>query len=430
MQVPGPQALIIAWLLLPFLAAFLSALVPLVSRWVALVCFMATAGMAAVLHLGTVPDSLLLLGSLGVQLQLDGFAAPFLLLDSLVCSAILLDSWHRPKPGPFLLLLMVAHGAVASTVLVADLISLYVSLELAGISAFLLILMPRTGRSLWVALRYLLIGNTVMTLYLIGVAVLYQQEGSFRLDAVTTAGSGGVVALLMAGLLTKSGLFLSGSWLPLTQSEAPEEVSALLSGVLEAAAVAPVLQLGAAIPALGGPLTWIGLASALFGIVFALWDHNAKRLLAWSTVSQMGLVVLVPLLGGVYVLAHGLAKAALFLVARRLPGHDLAGWSGRGLPAPSWFPLMVASLSIVGIPPLLGSAAKNAIDKALPHPMAIALSLITVGTVAVYARLWQAPLLLGEGGTQRPCPPVRRLSRGRQGFCCCLPPWPCSGSPR
>ena len=94
MQVSGPQALIIAWLLLPFLAAFLSALVPLVSRWVALVCFMATAVMAAVLHLGTVPDSLLLLGSLGVQLQLDGFAAPFLLLDSLVCSAILFDSWH------------------------------------------------------------------------------------------------------------------------------------------------------------------------------------------------------------------------------------------------------------------------------------------------------------------------------------------------
>jgi multicomponent Na+:H+ antiporter subunit D len=59
-----------------------------------------------------------------------------------------------------------------------------VALEVVGITAFLLILQKRDARQLWVALRYLLVGNAVMTLYLVGVAVLYLHSGSFRLTAL------------------------------------------------------------------------------------------------------------------------------------------------------------------------------------------------------------------------------------------------------
>ena len=180
------QAIAIGWLLLPFLAAFLSALLPALARWLALLCCAATALMAAAIALGlcssgpcrrSLPGAIELLGPYGVSLRLDGFAAPFLLLNALVGGAVLLDGWRRPPPGPFLPLLMVLHGGLDSAFVAVDLISLYVTLEVVGVSAFLLILISRSERTLWVALRYLLIGNTVMTLYLIGAAVVYLQTG-------------------------------------------------------------------------------------------------------------------------------------------------------------------------------------------------------------------------------------------------------------
>ncbi len=385
------ESLLIGWLLLPFSAAFLAALVPPLARWLALACCLATAAVAAAIQAGALPASLHLLGPYGVVLQPDALAAPFLLLDALVCGAVVLDGWRRPMPGPFLLLLMVLHGGLASAFVAVDLISLYVTLEVVGISAFLLILITRSERCLWLALRYLLISNTVMTLYLIGAAVIYLEQGSFRLEAVATAGAA-ALSLLLVGLLTKAGLFLSGLWLPRTHAEAPAEVSALLSGVVVAAGIVPLLRLSVAVPTLATVLPTIGLASAGLGLLFALVEADAKRLLAWSTLSQMGLVLLVPAAGGLYALGHGLAKSALFLVARRFPGRDLAGWAGRTLPAGVLVTLWICSLSIEGVPPLLGYVAKSNLDRILPGPTGLLLSLLSVGTAAVFARLWSAPL--------------------------------------
>jgi multicomponent Na+:H+ antiporter subunit D len=387
---PG-QPLLIGWLLLPYTAAFLAALLPPLARWLALVCCLATGAVAIPLQAGALPASLSLLGPYGVALQPDALAAPFLLLNALVCGAVVLDGWRRTLPGPFLLLLMVLHGGLASAFVAVDLVSLYVTLEVVGISAFLLILASRSDRSLWLALRYLLIGNTVMTLYLVGAAIVYLTQGSFRLEAVAGAGVA-ALALLLVGLLTKAGLFLSGLWLPRTHAEAPAEVSALLSGVVVAAGIVPLLRLIGVVPALAAVLPLIGLASAGLGLLFALAEADAKRLLAWSTLSQMGLVVLAPVAGGLYALGHGLAKAALFLVARRFPGRDLAGWAGRPLPAAVGVPLWIGSLSIVGVPPLLGFFAKTDLDRSLPEPMGLLLSLLAVGSAAIYARLWGAPL--------------------------------------
>ncbi len=407
------ESLLIGWLLLPFMAAFLAALLPPLARWLALACCLATAAVAAAIQAGALPASLQLLGPYGVALQPDALAAPFLLLNALVGGAVVLDGWRRPRQGPFLLLLMVLHGGLASAFVAVDLVSLYVTLEVVGISAFLLILITRSERCLWLSLRYLLIGNTVMTLYLVGAAVVYLTQGSFRLEAVAGAGAA-ALALLLVGLLTKAGLFLSGLWLPRTHAEAPAEVSALLSGVVVAAGVVPLLRLAGAVPALAAVLPVIGVASAGLGLLFALVEADAKRLLAWSTLSQMGLVVLAPAAGGLYALGHGLAKAALFLVARRFPGRDLAGWAGRPLAAGVWVPLWIGSLSIVGVPPLLGFFAKSGLDRALPEPMGLLLSLLTVGTAAVYARLWGAPLLAAAPSSPPPAmtPPEPAWSPG------------------
>jgi multicomponent Na+:H+ antiporter subunit D len=400
--------LLITWLLFPFGAAFVSALLPSLGRGLNLLAAASTLVVGTWAWLGG-NLQLNLIGELGVQLQVDRLAAPFLLLNGLVVLAVLLDRWRRLPPGPFLLLLLVLLGGLNSAFLAIDLVSLYVALEVVGITAFLLILQKRDGRQLWIALRYLLISNSVMTLYLVGVALLYLQVGSFRIASLVDlpAGDQGlavILALLLVGLLTKSGLFLAGLWLPRTHAEAPAEVSALLSGVVVAGGLCPLLRLNAQLPGLQPLLAWVGLGSAVLGLVYALLETDLKRLLAWSTLSQLGLVLLNPLVGGAYALAHGLAKATLFLVAGHVPSRRLASWARQPLPPALALPLLLAALSIAGAPLLLGYWSKQALFTApltgFPGlPVAWAgwlLPLLSVGTAAVYARICWLPL--GRGG--------------------------------
>ena len=107
----------IAWLLLPLLAAFLCALLPAMARVGMLFTCLATAAMALAAEQNWLPDSLQLIGELGITLQPDGLAAPFLLLNALVCGAVLVDTWGEPRGKPWFLLLLVLHGSVNTLLL-------------------------------------------------------------------------------------------------------------------------------------------------------------------------------------------------------------------------------------------------------------------------------------------------------------------------
>lgn len=381
----------ILWLVLPFLAAFTGALLPGVETALALVVTLSTVVAGLFAATAAEPLSLQLVGPYGIPLLIDAFVAPFLLLNGLVSTAVLLDRRSRPRQGSFVLVLLVLHGGVNSALVCQDLISLYVALEVVSIASFLLIVGPQSARSLWVGLRYLLVGNTAMLLFLIGTAQVYRSGGSFRLIDLAGASSA-AMALILVGLLTKAGLFLSGLWLPRTHGESPPEVSAMLSGVVVTAGACPLARAVTLVEPLGPVVLGIGLASACFGVAFALMESDAKRLLAWSTLSQMGLAVLVPAVAGVYALSHGLAKASLFLLSRHFPTRRLEIWTQQPLPLPVWLPLQLAALSIAGCPLLVGFLSKERLLGELPTPWAVLVTVLAVGTAAVYARLWGAPL--------------------------------------
>ena len=391
---PSGSGLTIAWLLLPFLAAFLAALLPRLARPLILLVVASTLAMALAAQLGWLPSELLLLGPLGVRLQVDPLASPLLLLAALVSAAVLVEGWGRDPDKPFLLLLLLLQGGIHSAIVASDLISIYVAQEVVGISTFLLLVQGNRAPQLWIGLRYLLIGNSVMLLYLLGAALVYREQSSFALEGLEQS-SGIALALLLVALFTKAELFISGLWLPRTNAVAPAAVSALISGGVVCAGLAPLLRIAAAVESVVPLLRWIGLASAVLGLVFALAERRVARLLAWSTISQMGMVLLMPAAGGLYALAHGLAKAALFLVSERLPAVLLDAWRAQALPWRHGTPLLLASLSIAGAPPLLGFLAKEQLSMALAGPQAgllpIAVLLLSVGTAAVYARLWLLP---------------------------------------
>ncbi|MBC1259681.1 hypothetical protein FQK07_00060 [Synechococcus sp. BSF8S] len=385
------NALLIGWLLLPFLLAFSSALRPKLGWWMALIC--CTATLVVGLALGFAPEAIRiqLVGPFGVSLLLDGFLTPFLVLNALVGAAVLLDRGQSQEDPSFCLLLMALHGSINSALVCHDLISLYVALEVVSLCAFLLIADRHRVQSLWIALRYLLVGSTALLFYLIGCAQIHASHGSFGFEGVRGA-TAGPLALLLVGLLTKSGLFISGLWLPRTHAEAPAQVSALLSGVVITAGAAPLMRLAQASSAIGSVVLWLGLASTGFAVVFALLEPDVKRLLAWSTVSQVGLVVLSPLTAGLFALGHGIAKACLFLLARHFPSRRLEDWEEMPLPFSVALPMRLAALSIAGCPLLVGYLAKERLQLELGPLPALLVTVFSVGTAAVYTRLWASPI--------------------------------------
>ncbi len=389
-----PQVLLKAWLLFPFLAAFLAALMPRLGRPLVLLSCTGTAMVGCHNLLGAPPIQLALLGDLGVSLQVDRLSGWFLLLNGLLFSAVVLEGWLRAQFSAKPLLLLVMQGGLSVSCVATDLVSLYVTLELVGISAFLLVVLPQRDSTLWVSLRYLLVSNTAMTLYLIGAGLVYAQRESFQLSALANLPFGAAQIFLLIGLFSKGGLFLAGLWLPRTHAEAPAEISALLSGVVVTGGIAPLLRLAATDPVLSSAIRWVGMASAVLGVVYALNARDSKRLLAWSTLSQMGLVALSPISGGAMALGHGLAKGALFLCARQFPTRNLQEWGTRPMAPLALVVMWIASLSIAGLPPLLGFAAKKQLEESLPDPWSWLVLVVSVGTVAVYARLWSVGIQL------------------------------------
>jgi len=341
---------------------------------------------AAALPMLAAPDQTrFFLDTGGIALTTDPAAAWFMLTNAAVTLAVLLDAWRKKADGFFFTLLCLLHGGVNACFLGADLFNLYVAIELTTIVAFLLIAAPLGDRAIWNALRFLFISNVGMLFYLIGAILVYESRGSFALaEMVEAPGMAG--ALIITGLAVKGGVFIPGLWLPLAHGGAEARVSALLSGVVVKIGVLPLLRIAALSAPLETTVRGLGVGGALIGIGFALFERDLKRMLACSTVSQIGFILAAPVAGPFYAMAHGLAKAALFLAAGALPNRDVPSLRQKGLPPLAALALALPALSLAGFPPLAGYAAKTA---ALGETTGLFLNILkvgSIGTAAVVAR--------------------------------------------
>lgn len=331
------------------------------------------------------PIALTLLDRFGVSLVADSLGGYFILTNAIVTAAVVLYNWNAPKTTFFYSQLLILHGSLNAAFLCADLVSIYIALEVSGIAAFLLIAHPRTDRSLWVALRYLFTSNAAMLLYLVGAVLVYQNTQSFALAGLSNAPPE-ALALILLGLLVKGGVFVSGLWLPLTHAESETPVSAMLSGVAIKASILPLLRCALVADDLALIVQILGAATALFGVTYAVLEKDTKRMLAFHTVSQLGFVLAVPEAGGFYALSHGLVKSALFLLAGSLPDRRFAVLYEQKIDRWLWVPLAIASLSISGLPPLAGFAAKALTSKGFESWQVVLMNLAAVGTAISFAK--------------------------------------------
>ncbi len=324
---------------------------------------------------------------LGITLQLDAPGLLFLGLSLLVMALAtvhtLLD-WQRyaRSPGfwPSWLLLLTALNVLA---LSRDLFNIYVGLELLTLAAVALVASAGYTEALRAALRYLLLAMLASLAYLLGVALLYAGTGTLDLtllgaEPLAEPYAALALGLIVSGLLLKAALFPLHGWLPLAHGSAPGPVSAVLSALVVKAAVVVLWRIWTALDGAaldlhtgGMVLAFLGAAAILWGSLLALRQQRLKRVIAYSTVAQLGyltLVLAMPSLAAwqgslMHMLSHGLAKAALFLAAAnmmRCLGSDrlsaLAGIDAR-LPI-STFAFALASVSLMGLPPSGGFLAK------------------------------------------------------------------------
>jgi multicomponent Na+:H+ antiporter subunit D len=248
-----------------------------------------------------------------------------------------------------------------------------------------------TSRHLWNALRYLLLSNVGMLFFLLGTLLVYEAAGDFALASVTRAPPT-AQALIVTGLLVKGGIFLPGLWLPQAHAEAEAAVSALLSGVVVNIALMPLIRLTACAPELDGVIRMTGFGGVFTGLGLAFFQRDIKRLLACSTISQMGFALISPAFGAIYAFAHGAAKAGLFLCTASLPERDLVRLKEKCVDRPLAWLMALAALSISGAPLLIGFHAKYQVTSSLSGMASFAIAVASVGTAALMAPIIMMPL--------------------------------------
>jgi proton-translocating NADH-quinone oxidoreductase chain N len=219
------------------------------------------------------------------------------------------------------LLLLLVTG-LTGMVLAADLFNLYMFCELMSVSAYVLVgFRRRTQTAIEASFKYLIMGSVGTVIFLLGISFVYQERGHLALpttaqDALGLWGRAGV-ACIITGLGIKSAIVPLHTWLPDAHGRAPSSVSAMLSGIIVQSAFYTLLKvslgLGFSTRNLGALLIILSLFNMTVGNSMALVQTHTKRLLAYSTVAQMGYLMLTMGIGLRYGLA-GAIQAFFFLI--------------------------------------------------------------------------------------------------------------------
>ncbi len=390
--------LTIIWVLLPLFLGLGSYLLPRVDRYCLVLAVLASLAYGLQALFNPTPLAFEVLDHFGVSLLVDRQSSFFILTNTFVTAAVLACCWPLAKPAFFYAQLLILHGSLNAIFISADLISVYVGLETIALAAFLLIAYGRSERCIWVSLRYLFVSSVAMLFYLMGAVLVFQATHSFAFSGFLQAPIEGI-ALIFLGLLTKGGVFISGLWLPITHAEAESPVSAMLSGAVVKAGIFPLVRLGLMFESLTPMLQFLGIVSAWLGVVYALFETDIKRLLALSTVSQVGFILVNPISAGFYALGHGLAKAGLFLTAGALPTRHLSELQQTVISGPLWIAMTIPALSISGFPLLAGYGAKVEALESLGGGASWWMNGAALGTVLVFSKVIFTPVAWQSQGS-------------------------------
>lgn len=384
------------------------------------------------------PGIRLTLSSEGIGLILAGFAL-LLWLASLLFSL----SWFKAHQDNrrYMMLLGATCTGILITFLGGDFLTLFLGFEIMSLASWGLVIHTQTEEAYSAGGLYLYLGVGGGLLLLTSLAMVYHYTGSFAFNPVFPdhAPVDTIALLMLAGFGVKAGMVPVHIWLPEAHPAAPVPASALLSGILiktGAYGVLRTLGMASGLPeilrSLGLTVLLLGIITMTFGVIMALLQHEAKRMLAFHSISQMGYILTglgvaaflgaqggEGLIGGVYhMLNHSVFKALLFLTAGSvyLYAHHLnlykLGGMARLLPLTFAFAL-VAALGITGFPGLNGFASKTIIHHGLLSAVEVlprlawtekVFMVVSAGTVCSFIKFILL-IFTGKPKEQLPAPP-------------------------
>lgn len=292
------------------------------------------------------------------------------------------------RQGPFYALFLMAVAGLLGITLTGDAFNIFVFLEISSLATYALIAHGRDPRALLASFRYLIMGTIGGTFLLIGIALLYLMTGTLNLDDLAqrlpevhnTRAVDAALAFIVVGMGLKLAMLPLHLWLPNAYAYAPNFVTIFLAGTATKVALYVMARFiftvyGAdysfAVLPLGVVLMALGVAGMFAGSWVAMFQDHLKRMLAYSSVAQVGYMVLGLSLMSVagltatflHLFNHGLMKVALFMAigavmyqTRSVKLHDLRGLGGQMPWTLTAFAL--AGLSIIGVPTTAGFISK------------------------------------------------------------------------
>ena len=278
--------------------------------------------------------------NLGVSLLLgvDGLSSPLVLLTGIICPLTVVFSWHeKEKPALFFALLLVMQTALYGVFITLDYFVFYIFWEVVLIPMFFLIAIWGGDNRRYASIKFFIYTFTASVIMLVGFMALYFEAGvnSFSMIDIANNSSGfsrefqiWVFAALFIGFAVKIPSVPWHTWLPDAHVQAPTAGSILLAGVMLKMglyglmrAALPPLPIGAEffIPL----MVALAIISILYGAVLSLGQTDLKKLVAYSSVSHMGVALLgvatmteLGFAGAVFMMfAHGILSPAMFMVA-------------------------------------------------------------------------------------------------------------------
>lgn len=304
----------------------------------------------------------------------------------------------------FLLFLTGSTGVV----LTGDIFNLFVFFEILCVSSYILVFYYKNRESYEASFKYLIQGSIGSAFILMGIALIYQEFGTLNMADIAKNISFPLsfslklsLAFFITGFGVEAAIFPLNAWLPDAHPAAPASISALLSGIAIKTGIYAIFRIVYTVYGFNNvfkPLLFLGFITLSIGELSAFLQNDMKRLLAYSSIGQIGLIVIALSLGSIdavqaglfQIVNHAFSKGMLFLIS----GYYLYKYKTRSLSELEkidtldiciFIFMIIGVASLLGIPPFLGFFSKFSIFLALLQNSGVIYKLIAIGVAIMTA---------------------------------------------
>ena len=383
----------------------------------------------------------------GIELVGDGLSTPVIALIAVVALGVVgFAHTAGPRRNSFYSAYLLLVGGLMGVSVTGDLFNMFVFLEITGLATYALVAADRSGESAIAALKYLILGTTGASLFLVGVGYAFIATGTLNMvdlsgELAGMYGSRVVLAsfgFVVVGLALKAAIFPLHTWQPDAYACAPDTVTAFVSALVSTVAAYAIgrvtltvytLSFFEAVPLAREAVLAFATVSVLAGGALAVVQTEIKRMLAYSSVSQFGLVVAGfalatrdAVLGAVvHLVGHGLMKGGLFAAAAILTARHGArtvdDYARLGYRSPVVAGVVgILGVALVGVPPSIGFLGKWYIAvgavRTEAWPIAFVVFLSTLLTLAYVARLLERLYFAAPTADTAPTAPTGATDTG------------------